>query len=332
MRKYWFNIIMPIIIVFIFAGSWLVMNKKISLKMLPFFNINYHNAWDICLQGQFAYLAEGKGGMSVYDISNPAEPELCACISTKDFACNIFIHEHYAYIGDSDAGITIIDIKNPRNPEMVCSVLTQGMARDLIIKDNYLYLANGGRISVFEIKDFIHLNLVKHHSISGISRGLCISDSLLFAACDRYGIAIFNIIKPGDIQLRNQVLSSECAIEVSIKNGFAFIADRHAGMTILDISNPDSVNYVNRFRVESSSLGLYYNSEFVYLAVTKKGLYKLNVSDEKNIKLESFFPLNGYTRKVFIQDPYAFIAGAIKGLSVLNMKSKATMVISNQSR
>ncbi len=68
------------------------------------------------------------------------------------------------------------------------------------------------------------------------------------------------------------------------------------------------------------------------MADSRKKLYKLNVSDEKNIKLESFFPLNGYIRKVFIQDSYAFIAGAMKGLSVLNMKSKATMVISNQSR
>jgi hypothetical protein len=61
-------------------------------------------------------------------------------------------------------------------------------------------------------------------------------------------------------------------------------------------------------------------------------LYKLNVSDEKNIKIESSFPLDVLPRKIFIQDSYAFIAGAGKGLSILNMNSKATMVISNQSR
>jgi hypothetical protein len=133
MRKYWFNIILPLIVVIIFTGSWLVMNKKISFKMLSSSNIKSHNAWDIDVQGQFVYLAEGKDGMSVNDISNPAEPELCAFISTNDFAHNIFMHEQYAYIGDGDAGVTIIDIKNPRNPEMVGSVFTQGRARDLII-------------------------------------------------------------------------------------------------------------------------------------------------------------------------------------------------------
>ena len=80
----------------------------------PVFKETY-NAYDVVVDGNYAYLGTGPSGLAIIDISDPTNPGAPVYMDTG-YAADIDILGNYAYVSDLSDGLAIIDISDPTNP------------------------------------------------------------------------------------------------------------------------------------------------------------------------------------------------------------------------
>jgi len=84
---------------------------------------------DVVVVGNYAYVAAGRTGIDIIDISNPASPTLVSQYDTSGPARDVFVDGNFAYVADSTAGLQIIDISNKASPTRLGGYDTSGDAR-----------------------------------------------------------------------------------------------------------------------------------------------------------------------------------------------------------
>lgn len=83
-----------------------------QLKLPPWFD----NITDVIVYGDYLYVACGKEGLVVADISNPAFPEKVKEIPNAVYVDNFQIVDNYLYASFSGPGLLIYKIADPANP------------------------------------------------------------------------------------------------------------------------------------------------------------------------------------------------------------------------
>ena len=63
------------------------------------------NANDVKVVGHYAYVALGRGGLTIVDVSNPAAPRLVGGYDTSGSAHGVAVADGYAYVADGSAGL-----------------------------------------------------------------------------------------------------------------------------------------------------------------------------------------------------------------------------------
>jgi len=88
------------------------------------------NAKEVCVDGDHVYVADGKYGMRVVNISDPLSPYEVAGVPTVGKPYDVVVKDGYAYFTDSNKngvgepglGLAIIDVSDPTNPFIVSNL------------------------------------------------------------------------------------------------------------------------------------------------------------------------------------------------------------------
>lgn len=112
------------------------------------------HSWKIKVQGNYAYLGDGNGGVEIVDISNPQSPETVAyqellldVLYNLDVSNEGFVYAA-AYI---NGGVQAIDISDPENPEISGYYYpTSVFALNVTADENNIYVCDGiGGIQIY---------------------------------------------------------------------------------------------------------------------------------------------------------------------------------------
>jgi len=100
----------------------------------------------VAVSGNYAYVANGSGGLQVLDVSNPANPQRVSYCGTSGSAQGVAVSGNYAYVADDMAGFQVIDVSTPANPQWVggCTNDPGGRAWGVAVSGNYAYVADSG--------------------------------------------------------------------------------------------------------------------------------------------------------------------------------------------
>ncbi|MDB9541500.1 LVIVD repeat-containing protein, partial [Anabaenopsis arnoldii] len=126
---------------------------NITLNVFPFSNYNTSgSAYDVEVVGNYAYVADGNGGLQIIDISDPANPTRTGGYNTSGLAYGVQVVGNYAYVAGYGTGLQIIDISNPATPTRTGVYDTSGSASDVQVVGNYAYVAGTyGRLQIIDI-------------------------------------------------------------------------------------------------------------------------------------------------------------------------------------
>jgi len=97
----------------------------------------------VVITNNFAYIAAARGGLIVFDVSDPANPQPVGRYFTGGSAYGVAVSGNYAYVADGAAGLQVIDVSNPANPQRVGGYDTSGGAGGVAVRGNYVYVADG---------------------------------------------------------------------------------------------------------------------------------------------------------------------------------------------
>jgi len=112
------------------------------------------------LAGQYLCMTGWPGGLRLYDMSNPAEPECVASIDTTLWTRHATISGNYAYVATLYDGLRIIDLSNPLQPVEVAACDSGGDTRDVAVTGCHAvtmkYSGNDAYLNIWNIANPAH--------------------------------------------------------------------------------------------------------------------------------------------------------------------------------
>ena len=164
------------------------------------------------VQGNRLYLGTGvspylySGSLSVIDISNPAGPVLLSRLELNGIeALTVEGNRGYAITqtdlsGDSRDRITLLDLSNDNEIVVTGTFDTINNARskrDLVVENNTGYHATSEGITVFDFSDSSNPVQVDRILTSNAATSLAVSEAVIYAAVDNYGVQVFDLTTRG---------------------------------------------------------------------------------------------------------------------------------------
>jgi len=132
----------------------------------------------IYVQGSFLYVNTVDSKMSIYNISNPAQPTLASSTLTGVDARRVVVNGSYAYVSGNSGSWVILDITSSTNPTIVATYNGVFYGYGLAKAGRYLYVANAlnGSLSIFDVSSSTLPSLISTVSLAGgASEGLAIA-------------------------------------------------------------------------------------------------------------------------------------------------------------
>jgi hypothetical protein len=180
----------------------------------PFYVSGYNTggaAYDVEVQGLYAYLASGTNGLQIFDISIASDPPdlkgsyvrppVNEFETTPSSVYGVTVSGDYAYLLDSKVTLEIIDVSDRQNPKLkgLCNLGGTASASGIFVQYPYVFIAydtgfqmperNG--LWVIDVSDPENPVVVSDYPTSGYSRGVTVNNGHIYLADDPKGMHTF---------------------------------------------------------------------------------------------------------------------------------------------
>ncbi len=230
---------------------------------------------NIVIDGSYAYVADGRSGLKIVDISDPNNIVTVGSLKTNN-AFGITVGNTYSYIADGERGIKSIDTTEPTAPQLIGTRKTRE-ARKIVLRGSYAYVADGrGGIKIMDLSNPRHPVRVSSISLSD-ARDLATYRNYLLAADKEEGLVILDIshaVKPEQVGS----LHLGPALRVYVHRNMALVALGKEGIRIVDISDPKKPVVTGSYDTFNAR-GIVARGDYAYVADGKGGFKVLDISN-----------------------------------------------------
>ncbi|MHA1193759.1 MAG: LVIVD repeat-containing protein, partial [Promethearchaeota archaeon] len=245
---------------------------------------------DVQVIGNYAYLANGKEGLEIIDISDPTHLEK---IGEFNESCSkIKVEGNRAFISSSSFPIKIIDISNPGIPNKIGEITGTGLNyRSIInfeVSGNFLYVLNFVEgLSIFNVTDVTNPTLISQFQGDYMfTYGFDIVGNLVYISGDTlsYTNSIFIILDISDpanpLEIWKEI-GYIYAYDILINGDFAY-CNFGDGFRIYNIANPSNITQLGSYSDNGEYINLFASEDYIYLVDYYYGLKIIDVSDPIN--------------------------------------------------
>ena len=303
------------------------------------------------------YVANGAGGLMIYDVSEPTHPIHLGSARVSGYAYDVAVSGAYAYVAAYDAGLAIVDISDPMAAHVVGTLSTKGRARAVAISGNQVYVTDAlwnegpfGRellyagFQIIDASDPAHPRTRGHLEwTDAVGQDLKVVGNDVFVAGGP--LLVVDVSNPDEPRLRSSTsVPGVFAFGVDIFDDRAAVADASGGLQLFDITNRDAPVPRGRVRTAGYSYRVAVEGAFAYLADSNDernffddqmtGLRVIDISDSDapvlaesiNMPGESFDVATDVVNRV----GYAYVADGYGGLEVVELRPGGSAIVGAQ--
>jgi hypothetical protein len=287
---------------------------------------------DVVVSGNHAYIADGRNGIAVIDISNPYHPAILGHAPNTGNGLAITLNGNHAYIADGQTGVGEYNISNPDQPVQSGSVQTANWAQDIVIRNSIGYVA-------VDVSGIQLLNLAipglpsiagPAYNLSGTSYGITLSGDYAITASGGAGIHIVDVSKPSSLSLTGTYNTPGSAYDVCVVGNLAYVADAQGGLIVVDIQNPASPFGVGQSTLPTDARRVHVFDNKAYVADWNSGIMVFDISDATNISLLAEANVSGTAHNLHVDAYHVMVAAGSGGFKIyqhqwvgINEKAKA---------
>ncbi|MCK4655256.1 MAG: T9SS type A sorting domain-containing protein, partial [Candidatus Cloacimonetes bacterium] len=197
----------------------------------------------LCINNNYAYVANGFSGLKIINISNPQHPFSVSDFKTNNKATDVLVDTQIAYVTVNDSCLQLIDVSNPSQPFILGDVsfpyyFLDQTALNLDKYSNYIYI--GGNfvwdMYIIDVSDPTNPFISNQQAVNDFCYDVAIFENYLFLAGYWGGLQIFDLINPVyPVEVGYYPL--DLALSVEAGNEIAFIGDPYTSLRIFDTSN-----------------------------------------------------------------------------------------------
>ena len=283
--------------------------------------------------GTKAYVAAGKAGLQIVDITNPVTPILIGTLDTNGTAKQVTLSsdETKAYIADYTEGLKIIDITNSVLPTLLGTFNTSGSAYEVALSHDgsIAYVADKYEgLQIIDITNPALPTLIGTFTTSGAVYGVTLSSdsTKAYLADSSSGLQIIDISNPSNPTHISTFDTNGFANKVTLSSDDtkAYVASGSiGGLQIIDISNPSMPTLIGTFDTSGSPQGITLSSDEMkaYVADYVDGLQIIDISNPAIPISLGTISLSGYTYQVALSslNSLAYVASDTEGLQIIDI-------------
>ena len=205
--------------------------------------------YSIDTQGNYAYIANGTGGLLIFETTSPSKPTLVGQNRSIGTAMSVSVVNNYAYVASGRDGVYVLDVSTPTSPTIVTHIANTNIDYTVSVRvqKSRLYVMDTNPIAlyVFDVADPSSPYLLGSYNTS-ISEGGTIPP--FFGYSGRMAIVNDYVLLPGGSR---------------------------AHLWIVDVSDPTQPRLVTSYANADSVLALEAKDNIIYVAGYGSGLYLL---------------------------------------------------------
>ncbi|MCX8044786.1 MAG: hypothetical protein N3B18_11775 [Desulfobacterota bacterium] len=304
-----------------------------------------HLAYDLMLDGNYAYLCCEGDGLYIFDISNPGNPAYVS--QWKDSVNNYgqFYQSarsgNYLYVAGGIRGIVVLDVSDVKNPKLVSNFVggqgEWGGAIGLVNVGTYCYVQDEFfNMHYIDVSDPIHpvetgsFNTEGHHSL-----GIWNDGSRILLANATYGVRIFDaagnrVTQRGAFRSPGRVMGCAGA------GNYAYLAAGENGLKIYDVGNPAKPVPISSLALDAFANGIYIDGRYAYIAgllgagekESEGGLLEIvDVQNPANPGIAGQVELTGQPNSVVVKNGIAYVATQTNGVAIVDVSDPANPAV-----
>ncbi len=288
---------------------------------------------DVYAIGDYAYVADGSGGLRVIDISDRTNPIEVGYYDTDGLAYGVYIVGNYAYLADGSNGLRIIDVSDPENPTEVGYYDTESSAHDVFLVGDYAYVVDTywddststykGHLRIIDISDPTNPDEIGYYDTESYTRGVYVSGDYAYVANDKNGLRIIDVSDPTNPTEVEYYDTDGYVYDVYVSGDYAYVADDVEGLRIIDVSDPTNPTEVGYYDTKDYSWGVYGEGDYAYVADNADGLRIIDISDPTNPTEVGCRHTGGTALNVYVVGDYAYVAEEVDGLIIMDVSNKS---------
>ena len=236
-------------------------------------------ARDVAISGDVLIVADGKFGLKLFDVQDPANPRRIGAHSSYFFQSAIVVHNNIAYVAGGIGGAEVVDISNPRLPKLIWR-RELSEVRGVHVDDEYLYLSDGNdgfRIYSLKEREPEEVSLL---DTPGWNCDCFVIGDMAYLADGGHGIKVADISDRSNPRLLGSVDLGTIAREIHAIPGTVFVAAHTRGIMAIDVTDPDHPVIAAHYQTVDDARGVFADGRFVYLASGSGGLYIFRYIEE----------------------------------------------------
>lgn len=301
-------------------------------------------ALGIQVRGEYAYVANGPGGLRVYDIANIDNKGFSERITTapvSPFGQRFYVKTQYATAVASPSTLAVDPTRKHRPENQEAEYRDDKQSIHLIYAFLYVSDKYEGLVVVGDKKTGVATLLDGNPSNNFLKRALAfnpngalygatnitIAGVYAYITCDK-GLAIVNLNNPLEPRLVGQIGGFRNPKGVQIQFRYAFVTDED-GLKVVDITNPEQARLVESATVKiEDAHNLYLARTYAYVAAGKNGLAIVDIEKPEKPKLDQMFNAEGKINDahdvklgMVANSLFAYVADGRNGLQVVQMMS-----------
>ncbi len=266
-------------------------------------------AYDVSVQGDYAYVADGDEGLEIINIKNPANPDFEENFKTSGFTEGVFISGGYCYLADGTHGLQIVNVSDPSNPNAAGWFDTPGFAQDVFVSENFAYVADGaGGLQIVDISDPTDPDTAGWYYGIYVN-GVFVSGDYAYLATAT-GLKILDVSDPTNPDIAGFLYTTQYqGKRIFLDGDYAYLAALSDGLHIFDVSDPHNPEELNTpYNPGSKAYGVFVKDDLAYIAFGDDGVHVIDVSNPYQIEFVHRFDTEGKSYDLFVSDKFIYLA------------------------
>jgi hypothetical protein len=226
------------------------------------------------------FIADGKAGVRIFDISDMKNFSQISFIPTKYTSLDIEVDGQYIYVAEGEGGLRIIDISQFGFPTEIARFNDKINVRSLDIADGNAYLAHNEGIIILDITNVDSLkNPALIETIDSVHK-IITDGRWLFASGGSKEFIVSNISFP-KYPVTRRIQGNFTGIEDIFISGFhLYLAKGESGVSILNLLSPLNPEVVNHTLLIPEAQGIVVSGNLLFITAGYDGLKVYTIIEE----------------------------------------------------
>ena len=302
------------------TATWDTTQQQLRLSRGPHLLSTYRTrarSQQVTVHGAYAYLANGKGGLHILEVSDPYQPRRIGMFYPHGKAVALAKHDRYVYMAASGSGITIIDVTQPQAPTLVATLPLPGSVSDITIAVPFAYVGTQqGTLTIVDLTTPLQPQRLSAVEIGGSIVDIAVDAGIVYLACLDQGVVMVDARIPQQPRILQRWSTSGAATGIAVHAQQIFVAA--GALDVLDVAHPDAP--ARTYRQVQSAYGVALLPPHAVVAAGIDGVQLLSMDGHG-----SLIPLRNahYAARVALRGSLALIADTRGGLRIFDLAQAA---------